>query len=86
MHALKFLSISRCLGEAWRLLAYIADHTPTGALWHWPGVAQIRASRVIKFTLSEFNCVLFWGKRGDLCGKPLTFLYTSPYEHVQYNV
>ena len=31
-------------------------------------------------------CVLFRGKRGTVCGKRLTFLYTSPYEHVEYNV
>ena len=30
--------------------------------------------------------VLFRGKSGVVCGKQLTFLYTSPYEHVQYNV
>ena len=28
MHALQFFSIPRCLGEAWRLLAYVADHSP----------------------------------------------------------
>ena len=31
-------------------------------------------------------CVLFRGKRGAVCGKRLTFLYTSPYEHVEYDV
>ena len=31
-------------------------------------------------------CVLFRGKRGAVCGKRLTFLYTSPYEHVEYNI
>ena len=31
-------------------------------------------------------CVLFRGKRGTVCGKRLIFLYTSPYEHVEYNV
>ena len=31
-------------------------------------------------------CVSFRGKRGAVCGKRFTFLYTSPYEHVQYNV
>ena len=31
--------------------------------------------------------ILRWIKlRGAVCGKRLTFLYTSPYEHVQYNV
>ena len=29
-----------------------------------------------------FFCVLFRGKKGAVCGKWLTFLYTSPYEHV----
>ena len=28
MHAFTFLSMSRCLGEVWRLLAYVADHSP----------------------------------------------------------
>ena len=32
MHALNFFSISRCLGEAWRLLAYIADHSPNDSV------------------------------------------------------
>ena len=31
-------------------------------------------------------CVLFRGTRGTVCEKRLTFLYTSPYEHVEYNV
>ena len=31
-------------------------------------------------------CVLFRGKRGAVCGELFTFQYTSPYEHVQYNV
>ena len=35
MHALKLPSISRCLGEAWRLLAYVADHLPN----YWRMVA-----------------------------------------------
>ena len=38
----------------------------------------------IKFILPV--CVLFRGKRGAVCGKRLTFLYTSPFEHVKYNV
>ena len=25
------------------------------------------------------------GKRGALCGKQFTFVYTSPHEHVEYN-
>ena len=33
-----------------------------------------------------FLCVLFRGKRGTVCGTGFTFLYISPYEHVQYNV
>ena len=36
MHALNFFSMSRCLGEAWRLLTYVADHSPN----HWRMVAQ----------------------------------------------
>ena len=28
MHTLKLFSMSRCLGEAWRLLAHVADHLP----------------------------------------------------------
>ena len=35
MHALNFFSMSRCLGEAWRLLSYVADHSPN----HWCMVA-----------------------------------------------
>ena len=31
-------------------------------------------------------CVLFRGKRGAVCGKRLTFMYTSPCQHVEYNV
>ena len=26
MHALKFVSMSQCLGEAWRFLALVGDH------------------------------------------------------------
>ena len=37
----------------------------------------------IKFILPEF--VSYLGERG-VCGKRFTCLYTSPYEHVQYNV
>ena len=37
-------------------------------------------------TLSEFVSGLFRVKRGDVCGKRLTFMYTSTYEHVLYNV
>ena len=44
MHAFKFFSMSRCLGEAWRLLAYVADHSPNH-WWRCPGDAQICASR-----------------------------------------
>ena len=39
----------------------------------------------IKFILPEFVSYL-GGKRGAVCGERFTFLYTSPYEHVQYNV
>ena len=38
----------------------------------------------IRFILSM--CVLFRGKTGAVCGKRLIFLYTSPHEHVEYNV
>ena len=31
-------------------------------------------------------CVLFKGKMCDVCGKRLTFLYTSPYNYIEYNV
>ena len=31
-------------------------------------------------------CVLLRGKRGAVCGKRLTCLHTSPYEHAEYNV
>ena len=37
---------------------------------------------MIKCILPEFVRV----KSGAECGKQVTFLYTSPYEHVQYNV
>ena len=37
------------------------------------------------FFLPEFVSYL-GGKRGTVCGKRFTFLYTRPYEHVQYNV
>ena len=41
----------------------------------------------IKFILPEF--VSYLGEQGvmcHVCGKRLTFLYTSPYEYVEYNV
>ena len=38
-----------------------------------------------KFIVPDFVSYL-GGKRGAVCGKRLTFLYTSRYEHVQYNV
>ena len=49
MHALKFFSIFWCLGEAWRLLAYVADHSPNhwcmAALsWRCPNLCIARAS------------------------------------------
>ena len=36
------------------------------------------------YSLLSLFCVLFMGKKGDVCGKRWIFLYTSPYEHVQY--
>ena len=32
------------------------------------------------------SLVLFRRKRGAVCGKRLTFLNSSPYEHVQYKI
>ena len=41
----------------------------------------------IKFILPESMSYLGEvKKRGAVCGKRLTFLYTSPYEHDAYNV
>ena len=50
MHALNFFSMSGCLGEAWQLLAYVADHSPNH--WHWrcPGDAQGGGPRVVVST------------------------------------
>ena len=46
MHALKFFSMARCLGEAWRLLAYVPIiRRATGAWWRCPGDAQVCALR-----------------------------------------
>ena len=35
--------MSRCLGDAWRSLAYIADHLPN--FWRYGGAAKMCASR-----------------------------------------
>ena len=53
MHALKFFSMSRCLGEAWQLLAYIADHSPNhwcmvALPWRCPNLCIARASGGLK--------------------------------------
>ena len=43
----------------------------------WPG------AYLVYFTNA---CVLICGKRGAVCGKLLTFLRNSHYEHVKYNI
>ena len=45
MHVLIFFSISRCIGEAWRLLAYVGDHSPNcnGAWWRCPNLCIAKA-------------------------------------------
>ena len=53
MHALKFFTMSRCLSEAWRLLAYVADHSPNhwcmvALLWRCPNLCIARASGGLK--------------------------------------
>ena len=40
----------------------------------------------IKFILPEFASHLGEIKRGAVSGKRFTFMYTSPYEHVQYKI
>ena len=53
MHALGFFSMARCLGEAWRLLAHVADHLPSNLrmvalLWRCPNVCNTKASGGLK--------------------------------------
>ena len=53
MHALKLFSMSRCLGDASRLLAYVADHSPShwcmvALPWRCPNVCIARASGGLK--------------------------------------
>ena len=36
---------------------------------------------ITKFILTFFVSYFNKGKRGAICGKRLTFLYTNPYEH-----
>ena len=60
MHALKFFSMSRCLDEASRLLAYVADHSPNhwcmvALLWRCPNLCIARASGGLKSLVAWDN-------------------------------
>ena len=47
-----------------------------------------KGQSMVKYTFLfiKFICVLFRENMGAVCEKQLTFLCTSPYEYVQYNV
>ena len=86
---------SQTLGQHWSRVVAMCR-----VCWAWIYVAANNLTIALFFCGSIFNgrvmpyetlglavvCVLFRGKRGAVCGKRLTFLYTSPYEHVEYNV
>ena len=58
-----FFSVSRCIGEAWRLLAYVADHFPNyqrivALPWRCPNLCIAKASRGIKSTLGIIHGIM----------------------------
>ena len=70
MHALKCFLMSRCLGEAWRLLAYVADHSPNhwcmvALPWRCSNVCIARASGGLKILVGPYIACVF--PRGTTC-------------------
>ena len=74
---------STCLPAVWCLGAFLCFQKSVHTMYP-KLLGQARGRYTIRFILPEFVSDL--GKRGVVCGKRLTFLYTSRYEHFEYNI